>query len=148
MKIYVGNIAFNTTEDDLQEAFQQFGSVTSTAVITDRHTGRSKGFGFVEMDNDDEARTAISTLNGQEVGGRRVVVSEARPREEGAPRPPRGERPHRGGRGGRGERGERSERSDRGERGDRGERREHGGRGERAERGDRGEYSERYSDDY
>ncbi|NCC61381.1 MAG: RNA-binding protein [Verrucomicrobiae bacterium] len=111
MKIYVGNIAFNTTEDDLQEAFQQFGSVTSAAVITDRHTGRSKGFGFVEMDNDEEARTAISTLNGQEVGGRRVVVSEARPREEGASRPPRGggDRFQRGGRSG-GGRGERSDR--------------------------------------
>jgi len=109
MKIYVGNIAFNTTEDDLQEAFQQFGSVTSAAVITDRHTGRSKGFGFVEMDNDEEARTAISTLNGQEVGGRRVVVSEARPREEGASRPPRGDRPQRGGRSG-GGRGDRSDR--------------------------------------
>lgn len=100
MKIYVGNIAFNTTEDDLQEAFQQFGTVTSAAVITDRHTGRSKGFGFVEMESDEEAHTAISGLNGQEIGGRRVVVSEARPREEGAPRPPRGDRPQRGGRGG------------------------------------------------
>ena len=109
MKIYVGNIAFNTTEDDLQEAFQQFGSVTSAAVITDRHTGRSKGFGFVEMDNDEEARTAISTLNGQEVGGRRVVVSEARPREEGASRPPRRDSPQRAGRSGGGS-GDRSDR--------------------------------------
>lgn len=95
MKIYVGNIAFSSTEDDLKAAFQAFGSVASAAVITDRHTGRSKGFGFVEMENDEEARTAITNLNGKEIGGRRVIVSEARPREEGAPRPPR-----RGGRGG------------------------------------------------
>ena len=81
MKLYVGNLPYNTTEEDLRNLFSQYGSVDSVAVITDRETGRSKGFGFVEFGNDSEARTAIQALSGQEYGGRALTVNEARPRE-------------------------------------------------------------------
>lgn len=81
-KIYVGNMSFDTTEEQLKEAFAAIGQVDSVSLITDRYSGRSKGFAFVEMANDDEAKTAISQLDGKEVGGRTLKVSEARPREE------------------------------------------------------------------
>jgi cold-inducible RNA-binding protein len=83
MKLYVGNLPYNTTEDDLRNLFSQYGSIDSVAVITDRETGRSKGFGFVEFGNDAEARTAIQALSGQEYGGRALTVNEARPKTGG-----------------------------------------------------------------
>ena len=83
MNIYVGNLSYDATEDDLRKAFEDFGSVDSVKIITDRYTGRSKGFGFVEMTNDDEAKTAISDLNDKEFKGRNLKVNEARPRAEG-----------------------------------------------------------------
>ena len=89
MNIYVGNLSYSTDRDELREVFAAFGEVSAARVVTDRDTGKSKGFGFVEMPNEAEARKAIESLNGQEVGGRRVVVNEARPREE---RPPREKR--------------------------------------------------------
>ena len=81
-KIYVGNLSYETTEESLESAFAAFGSVRSVAVIQDRQTGRSKGFGFVEMDDDGEASAAIAGLNGSELDGRTLTVNEARPREE------------------------------------------------------------------
>ena len=89
MRLYVGNLAFSTTNDELKAAFEQFGAVESATVIMDRDTGRSKGFGFVDMGNDEEAKAAIEGLDGKPIGGRNVRVNEARPREE---RPPRGPR--------------------------------------------------------
>ena len=82
MNIYVGNLSWNTREEDLQEAFEAFGEVSSVAIITDRETGKSRGFGFVEMPSDSEARAAIAALNGTDMGGRNLTVNEARPREE------------------------------------------------------------------
>ena len=81
-KLYVGNLAYSVRDDDLNQAFGQFGAVSSAKVMMDRETGRSKGFGFVEMSNDAEAQAAINGLNGQPLAGRAVVVNEARPREE------------------------------------------------------------------
>jgi RNA recognition motif-containing protein len=81
-KLYVGNLAYSVRDDSLQEAFAQFGSVTSAKVMMDRETGRSKGFGFVEMGSDAEAQSAINGMNGQALEGRAIVVNEARPREE------------------------------------------------------------------
>ena len=81
-KLYVGNLAYSVRDDDLQQAFAQFGTVTSAKVMMDRDTGRSKGFGFVEMGSDAEAQAAINGMNGQALDGRAVVVNEARPREE------------------------------------------------------------------
>ena len=81
MNIYVGNMNFNLGNDDLFYLFSQFGTVTSAKIINDKVTGRSKGFGFVEMENDDDARTAISSLNESEVQGRKLIVNEARPQE-------------------------------------------------------------------
>jgi RNA recognition motif-containing protein len=80
MNIYVGNLPFSTTNADLEELFSQHGSVTSAAVIMDRDTGRSRGFGFVEMSSDEEARAAIEALTGHDMGGRPLTVNEARPR--------------------------------------------------------------------
>ena len=82
MKLYVGNLPYNTSEDDLRSLFSTYGAVASVAIITDCDTGRSKGFGFVEFGNDDEARSAISALSGQEYGGRALTVNEARPKPE------------------------------------------------------------------
>jgi RNA recognition motif-containing protein len=82
MNIYVGNLSYGTSESDLQAAFEQYGSVSSARIITDKYTGKSKGFGFVEMANSAEARQAIERLNGTEIGGRSVSVNEARPKEE------------------------------------------------------------------
>ncbi len=81
-KIYVGNLSFNTTDDDLSKLFQPFGAVSSASVITDKFTSRSRGFGFVEMDNNEEADKAIAELNGKSVDGRALKVSEAQPRED------------------------------------------------------------------
>lgn len=85
-KLYVGNLAYSVRDGDLEQAFAQFGSVTSAKVMMERDTGRSKGFGFVEMGSDAEAQAAINGMNGQPLGGRSIVVNEARPME---PRPPR-----------------------------------------------------------
>ena len=81
-KLYVGNLAYSVRDDSLQEAFAQFGTVTSAKVMMDRETGRSKGFGFVEMGSDAEAQAAVNGMNGQPLEGRAIVVNEARPREE------------------------------------------------------------------
>jgi hypothetical protein len=81
-KLYVGNLAYSVRDDSLQQAFGQFGTVTSAKVMMDRDTGRSKGFGFVEMGSDAEAQAAINGMNGQPLEGRAIVVNEARPREE------------------------------------------------------------------
>ena len=95
-KLYVGNLAYSVRDESLQESFGQFGTVTSAKVMMDRETGRSKGFGFVEMSSDPEAQAAINGMNGQPLEGRPLVVNEARPREErpggfsGAPRSPYG----------------------------------------------------------
>ena len=81
-KIYVGNLSFQMTETDLNEMFAEFGAVESAQIITDRTTGRSKGFGFVQMTDDEAADKAIERLNGKEVKGRALTVNEARPRED------------------------------------------------------------------
>lgn len=81
-KLYVGNLAYSVRDESLQSAFSQFGTVTSAKVMMDRETGRSKGFGFVEMGSDAEAQAAINGMNGQALEGRPLVVNEARPREE------------------------------------------------------------------
>lgn len=80
MNIFVGNLPFQTTDEDLREAFGRFGAVDSAQVIMDRETGRSRGFGFVEMPNNDEAQQAISGMNGADLGGRPLTVNEARPK--------------------------------------------------------------------
>ena len=85
-KLYVGNLPYSVRDNDLEQAFGQFGAVSSAKVMMERDTGRSKGFGFVEMGSDDEAQAAINGMNGQPLGGRNVVVNEARPMEA---RPPR-----------------------------------------------------------
>ena len=82
MNIYVGNMPYSMTEEDLRNAFGEFGTVDRARPVSDRETGRPKGFGFVEMPNDDEANAAIAALNGQEFSGRKLVVNEARPRED------------------------------------------------------------------
>ncbi len=82
MRLYVGSLSYQTTEQDLADLFGQFGQVVSATVITDRDTGRSKGFGFVEMANDEEARRAIDQLNGSMLGNRSIIVNEARERRE------------------------------------------------------------------
>jgi RNA recognition motif-containing protein len=82
MKLYVGNLSYSTREDDLQSLFADFGAVTSVAIITDRATGRSKGFGFVEMESAEAAQAAITKLNNFEFQGRRLTVNEARPKED------------------------------------------------------------------
>ena len=91
-KLYVGNLGYGVTDGDLTKMFEPHGTVESAQIIMDRETGRSKGFSFVEMKTDQEAKNAIAALNGQDSGGRALTVNEARPREE---------RPKRGGSGGR-----------------------------------------------
>jgi RNA recognition motif-containing protein len=86
MNIYTGNLPYRITEDELRDLFAQYGDVSSAKIIIDRDSGRSKGFGFVEMPDDTQAKAAIEALNGTEVQGRNMVVNEARPRPE---RPPR-----------------------------------------------------------
>jgi RNA recognition motif-containing protein len=107
-KLYVGNLPYTVRDSDLEQSFSEFGSVTSAKVMMERDTGRSKGFGFVEMGSDAEAQAAISGMNGQSLGGRSVTVNEARPMEA---RPPRtggygggGDRSGGGGYGGGGDR--------------------------------------------
>jgi RNA recognition motif-containing protein len=92
MKLFVGNFAFSTTEDDLRELFQPYGNVESVAVVTDRDTGRSRGFGFVEMPDRAQAEKAIEGLNGKQVGGRTLNINEARPKTDNG-----GSRGNRGG---------------------------------------------------
>lgn len=97
MKLFVGNFSFSTTEDDLRALFQPYGNIDSVAVVTDRDTGRSRGFGFVEMPDRSQAEKAIEALNGKDVGGRTLNINEARPKiDNGGPRGGRG-----GGRGSR-----------------------------------------------
>jgi len=96
MRIYVGNLSYATNEDGLTELFSEHGTVDEAKIVTDRETGRSRGFGFVTMNNDDEAQAAINALNGSDLEGRALTVNEARPRAEG------GGGGGRGGRGGRG----------------------------------------------
>ncbi|CAM4314953.1 hypothetical protein COAQ111491_16800 [Comamonas aquatilis] len=86
-KLYVGNLPYGVRDNDLEQAFGQFGAVTSARVMMERDTGRSKGFGFVEMASESEALAAIQGMNGQPLGGRSLVVNEARPMEPRAPRP-------------------------------------------------------------
>lgn len=81
-KLFVGGLPFSTTDDELQQLFAGHGTVASAVVIKDRETGRSKGFGFVEFENDDEGKAAEKALNGSEVGGRSITVNQARPRPE------------------------------------------------------------------
>jgi len=89
MNIYVGNVKYEMTGEQLQEMFSAYGEVSSARIISDRETGRSKGFGFVEMPNDSEALAAIEATNEKEIGGRTLKVNEARPREERPRRSPR-----------------------------------------------------------
>ncbi len=98
MKIFVGNFSFSTTEDDLRSLFSPFGNIDTISVITDRTTGRSRGFGFVEMGDRGQAEKAIEALNGKDFGGRSLNINEARPKTDGGG--PRG--PRSGGGGGRG----------------------------------------------
>ena len=110
-KLYVGNLPFRTTSDDLREAFSQVGTVESASVIEDRETGRSRGFGFVEMATPEEGQAAIEHFNGKDMGGRNLTVNEAKPREDRGGRGGGG-----GGRGGYGGGGGRDRGGDRGER--------------------------------
>ncbi len=82
MKLYVGNLSYSTSSEDIRAAFEEFGTVESADVITDRSTGRSKGFGFVEMSDGDEAKAAMDALDGKEVDSRAIKVNEARPRRD------------------------------------------------------------------
>lgn len=123
MRIYVGNLSYDATDEDLRTTFEDFGEVESATIIKDKFSGKSKGFGFVEMPSDEEAQSAIEGLNGQELKGRKLNVNEARPPRSDD----RGDR--KGGRGNRrGPRGGRrgGERSERGERGERSESRRSG----------------------
>ena len=86
MNIYVGNLPYGINRDQLRDVFAAYGEVAAARIVTDRETGRSKGFGFVEMPDAAQAQAAIDALNGNEIGGRKAVINEARPREE---RPPR-----------------------------------------------------------
>ena len=99
-KLYVGNLSYNTTSSDLEQLFSQHGTVQSAEVISDRDSGRSKGFGFVEMGSDEEAQAAITALNGQQHDGRALTVNEAKPREDRGPRGGGGGGGGRGGYGG------------------------------------------------
>ncbi|CAN5702514.1 RNA-binding protein [soil metagenome] len=85
-KLFVGGLPFSTTDDELADVFGAHGTVASAKVITDRDTGRSKGFGFVEFENDDEGKAAEKAMNGSDMGGRSITVNEARPMEKRAPR--------------------------------------------------------------
>lgn len=101
--IFVGNLDFNTSEDELRKLFEAYGQVDRVSILTDRETGRSRGFGFVEMINAEEGEKAIAALNGSDVGGRKLNVNEARPKAEqrgGGDRGGRGGGGDRGGRGG------------------------------------------------
>jgi RNA recognition motif-containing protein len=84
MNIYVGNLSWSMTDDDLSNLFSQYGTVSSAKILKEKNTGRSKGFGFVEMEDDEAAKTAIATLNESEVQGRKLIVNESQPRPEGS----------------------------------------------------------------
>ncbi|MGN6196541.1 MAG: RNA recognition motif domain-containing protein [Ginsengibacter sp.] len=84
MNIYVGNLSWSMTDDDLNNLFSQYGTVSSAKILKEKNTGRSKGFGFVEMQDEDAAKTAIATLNESEVQGRKLIVNESQPRPEGS----------------------------------------------------------------
>jgi len=86
MNIYVGNLPYSVTDDDLRDAFAAFGNVTSAKIIMDRYSGRSKGFGFVEMDNDSQAEEAIKSLDNSDMQGRNLRVNQAKPRTDSPPR--------------------------------------------------------------
>jgi RNA recognition motif-containing protein len=101
-KLYVGNLSYSVRDSDLEDLFAAHGTVDSAQVIMDRDTGRSKGFGFVEMSSDQEAQAAISALNGKDLDGRNLTVNEARPKEEGGGRGKGGGGGYGGGGGGRG----------------------------------------------
>ena len=103
--LFVGNLNFQTTESDLRALFEPFGQVGRIHMATDRETGRARGFAFVEMTNDDEAKKAMAALDGKEVGGRNVKVNEARPKGQSGPAPHHGRGGGRGRSGGRGQRG-------------------------------------------
>jgi cold-inducible RNA-binding protein len=107
-KLYVGNLSYNTHDEDLREAFSKIGEVLSVTLIVDQTTGRSKGFGFVEMASDEDAAKAISTMNGTTLMDRTITVNEARPKTEGGRSGGGGKGGHRGGGGGYGDRGNRS----------------------------------------
>lgn len=124
--IYVGNLPYNATSDDLVELFASFGTVIRGQVVIDKFTNRSRGFGFIEMNSDEEADAAISGLNGSPYGGRPLTVNEARPRDERGPRPDGGGG-YGGGGGGYGGGGDYG--------GDRGGRSDYGGRGQGGGRG-------------
>ena len=124
-KLYVGNLSYTVDSSELEQLFAQHGQVVSAQIINDRDTGRSKGFGFVEMATDQEATAAVAALNGQQHNGRALTVNEARPREERS-----------GGRGGYGGGGRGGYGGGRGDRGGYGG----GGRGDRADRGNRDRY--------
>jgi len=102
--IFVGNLSFNTNEDELRQAFEPYGQVDRVSILTDRDTGRSRGFGFVEMANNEDGEKAIAALNGSQIGGRTINVNEARPKTErgggGGGGRERGGRGDRGGHGG------------------------------------------------
>lgn len=91
-RLYIGGLPWKTTQDELSQAFSQAGTVTSASIVTDKFSGRSRGFGFVEMSSDEEAAKAIEMWNGKDFGGRTLTVNEARPREEGGARAPRNDR--------------------------------------------------------
>jgi RNA recognition motif-containing protein len=93
-KLYVGGLPYSTTQDEIRDAFSKAGTVTSTSIIMDKMTGRSRGFGFVEMESDEDAQKAIEMWNGQDFGGRKLTVNEAKPLEA---RPPRREGGYGGG---------------------------------------------------
>lgn len=84
MNIYVGNLSWSMTDDDLSNLFSQYGTVSSAKILKEKNTGRSKGFGFVEMEDEEAAKTAIATLNESEVQGRKLIVNESQPRPEGS----------------------------------------------------------------
>ena len=98
MNIYVGNLSWSMTDDDLSNLFTQYGTVTSAKILKEKNTGRSKGFGFVEMEDDEAAKTAIATLNESEVQGRKLIVNESQPRPEGSGYKKSGGGGYRGGR--------------------------------------------------
>lgn len=134
MKLYVGNLPYSVNDDELRQMFEPHGNVTSASVVIDRETGRSRGFGFVEMSDDNEARNAIEAMHGQEMAGRNLTVNEARPK---APRSGGfgGGGGYGGGGGGYGGGGGRGGYGGgRGDRGDRGDRGYGGGRGDRGDR--------------
>jgi len=113
MNIYAGNLSYSVTDEDLKEIFGAFGEVSRANVISDRETGKSKGFGFVEMPSEAEAQAAITALNDKEVGGRRLKVNQARPREDGGGSRGGGGGGSRGGSGGSRPRNDRNDRNDR-----------------------------------